>query len=222
MNKLHKIGAILALLVLLAGMAGPVAGADFTVTVVAPQANANITSATVFSCTTNVTTNNVSYQYFNAGWQTISSNTTSGTEYNTSVAESDVADGDYTFRCLGNAGGANATASANVTKVGWDDTNPTLTEPPTTVTNPVLYGNNQCINISASDTGFTDGVSSCTLIDNLDYSSGTVMDDTGTDSFGKCWSPTAGDHRYSWNCTDAHSLSASSGEIGRASCRERV
>ncbi len=198
---------ILMFALILFGGIGTVNAFDLDVTVVTPTANQNITGSITADCGVNVSSSNMTLQYFSAGWQNVvAANTTAGTNFTFAVTETSVADGAYTVSCLVDSGGVNESRSDNVSSVGWDDTGPTISlytpatagkkGTPFTITATCLdadFSNEACSSlVYYQDAGF-DCVTGCT------------MTAVGT-AFSYTYTPDVYNPRNAWlQATDQHS-----------------
>lgn len=187
-----------------------------TPTLNVPTASQNITGAVTANCTSVATFTNATLQYDNSGWTDISTNATEGIQWNFALTEASVVDGAYTMRCYANATGLNASASPNVTLVGFDDTAPTITW---TALVDATKGNAETISGTCLDADFSnEACSSCTYYQVPDSSNlgdcltGCATSFTGT-AMSYTYTPDVYGIKNSYiECTDQHSQSVNTSQ----------
>lgn len=161
---------------------------------------------------------NVTFYYSSDG----STYTTIATVQNTTADQSiftyswdwsSIADGPYYLNATGyeynvTDGSLLDTAKVQLSNIGLDDTAPSISK--VDFSGRVSKGSTLKITITASDTGFTDGVQTCT-INLMEENKVVTATDAGTDRFTYTFQPTiAGINPFKVTCTDYHGFSTTS------------
>ena len=159
---------------------------------------------------------NVTFRYSSDGTTyttiaTVQNSTSDQRTFTYSWDWSSVSDGPYYINATGyeynvTDGSLLGTGSDQKANIGLDDTPPTVGTP--SYTDPIVATDTQTITVTASDTGFTDGVTSCileVLNNGMVNAQNYTMTDAGTDSFTVSISPAgSGLMKFKVFCTDAH------------------
>lgn len=194
---------------------GGIGAVNATSILVLPTANQNITGSITANCTGSVTYNNASFQYYSSGWQTIGTNSTSGTQWNLAIDETDAADGQYNMRCLANG----TVISSNVSLVGWDDTSPTTSS--YSVITDTAVNRVETVTLTCLDADFNnEACSSCSYYQVEgpgkvgDCTTGCSMTASGTTMTYSYTVETYGVRNTYVECTDQRSQSGNTSQVG--------